>query len=629
MPVSSRTIIVLLLLPFMMGMAPPVLAVENSDANPAADAAMTTDPADLPLRRAPDVRLLLDLSAFGPDTHEDLPAALSLLFKAVPDDALAGIWTWGTEAHELLAHGPVDLSWKRAAELAVRSLARSPRGSDISEQSAVGLAEALLDASWDVDESSNRQRHIVIVTDAAAANPDVPGGASISPAIADSLVAGLSAADIRVHLIRTTDQAGDQGLLALAERTGGLLMGVAGAGSGSTLGSAFEQLTGFTSQPPSIPVDAGSFLVEPGLREVTLRVEGDDPRLVLVDPHGKTYSRAKPGDRVSWHDARGFDVITIKRPAAGRWKFGEAGNYSVFAWGDLVLRVEPIPATLFPGNLNAIDFMLFQGGEPVDDAYFADVASASARLVGEGEAIPVHVSRKSGGLYRVEMVNEAKLGDYVLEVRVDGPTFARRSAIPFRIDHPVKVHVAQRGKDVVAWVRLLDPAIDSRTLKVAAGYRMPPNPRTLVPAKAMPGGFWQLTVPKAIDAVEVSWSVFGRYRNQKKFELHTETLRVEVPVEAETVFGFDAAGRVIEDRDPDELLLPKEPDPEGERAKDAAASGPAEPVLPLWMVIVVALVNLGITGGGAWFVMRKRPDPELQAWLDSRAAEPVPETAPA
>lgn len=633
MPVPFRRTVVLLLLPALVGTGLPAFAAESTPDGPLPEEMMTTDPADLPLRRVPDVRLLLDLTALGPEMREILPAALSLMFKALPDGARAGVWVWATQAQELVEYGPVDVSWKSTAELSIRSLARSTGGSMGSDLTGTGLTAALHTASWDADGTSSRQRHIVIVSGDRTHDEAKPGSGALQPSIADRLAMEFIAGKIRVHIIRMPAAAEDAGLRVLADRTGGFYLA---ADSVEALGSAFERLSGFTSQPSSIPVESGSFLVESGLREVTLKVDGDDPALLLVDPHGNTYPRAKPGARIRWHDARGFDLITIKRPVAGRWKLSDSGqgkSLRVFAWGDLVLRVEDIPATLFPGNLNAIDFMLFEGDEPVDDAHFASVASASARLVGDGEDLPLHVSRTSGGFYRVEMINEVDLGDYLLEVRVDGPTFSRKTVVPFRLDHPVKVNVAQRAKDVVAWVQLLDTAIDFETLKVSAQYRIPPNPRTLVPAKAMPGGVWQLTVPKAIDAVEVSWSVTGHYRNQKKFELHTETLRVEVPMTTERVFGFDAAGRVVEDRDPGPLLSKKETAPapdEGENATaHASSAGPVEPELPLWMVIAVALINLGLAVGGVLLVLRKRPDPEPQISSDSPVAEPAPEPAAA
>ena len=488
----------------------------------------------IPEVRRADVRLLLDSSSQAGrlDPENSRAEVAALLINALPSTSRAGIWAYGEQGTEVIGHGSTDVIWKRDALLATRSLA--------AEGNQRGFVEALQDASWDVAETSKFDRHLIIVSAGAAASAaESNSGQSI---LIENFADEFATNNMSVRVVVLPGGTMDPLIRLLAVRTGGMLVE---AESIQALSGFFNRLTQDTSRPPTIPVDECGFTVEPGLREISVRIDGDDPRLVLVDPDGRSHTRPKPGDRMSWHDARGFDVITIKRPRPGRWEIRGGEDASIIAWGDLALRIEKVPAKLYPGNTNPINFMLFDGDRAIGDPHFQDIAKASARLVGDGEHIPLHVGAHKGGVYQVEMVRGAPVGDYVIEVRIEGPTFARKAAIPFELIHPVKVHVAQRGKDVVAWLEVIDSSLDYESLKVAAQYRMPPNPRTLVPAQKMPGGFWQLTVPKAVDDVENAWSIFGRYQNQKKFELHTEPRRVAVPLEAEVVFGFDAQGEAI------------------------------------------------------------------------------------
>jgi hypothetical protein len=567
-----------------------------------------------PPTRRPDLRLLLDSSgeALRLDPENTRAVAVTMMVRALPEGSMGGIWTYATHSDELVAHGRVDEAWKRSAQIGVAALP--------SEGGQEGFTDALQSATWDFGDASGRERHIVIISAG-----DVPAGESDEASAAASLFLGnfaeqLSASGMRTHVIVLPGGKASSHLRQLAVQTGGMFLE---AVSTEDLGALFGRVVDFTSLPPAIPVDDGGFTVDAGVRELSLRIAGDDPKRVLVDPDGKVHSRPKPGSRVRWHDARGFDLITIKRPRPGRWELRGGQDATLFAWGDLALRVERVPAVLFPGTMNTVDFMLFDGDRPVDDPHFHDLATATARLVGEGEDLPLYVSSRGRGLYRVEMVNEARVGRYVLEVRVDGPTFARKATVPFELMHPIRVHVAQRGKDVVAWLELGDSSIDYGSLKVAAQYRMPPDPRTLVPARRMPGGLWQLTVPNVIDAVEIAWSVSGRYQNRKKFELHTEPQRVDVPLEAEVVTGFDATGHAVDDMDPARRLLPYA---SAERAQsEVVLSEPlpsSEPELPIWFVIMIAVVNISLAGGGAWFILRRAPNADLQAWLEARAASP-------
>ncbi len=586
----------------------------------------------------PDVRLLFEVSnaASTADPEQVRGEAASLLVKLLPDDGRGGVWVYGDHVSRLVDHGRTDIFWKRLAIVHTRSLE--------SQGDTVDLGAALAAAAWDADEDTRLQRHIIVVGSGRFSSGDTAADVSRRDQLLNTTASQFAAAGIHVHAV-VLPGASDSGVLRpLAERTGGLYLKVR---SITDLHKAFENLLNRTAAPPLLRVREGAFMVEPGLGEMTLWRSGDEPDLELIDPSGILHTRTLPGANVHWHDARGYDVVTIVEPEAGRWQFKGESSARVYAFGELALRVAEVPATLFPGYFNQVDFMLFAGAEAITDESFLGMTRADARLVGEAGSLPLFVERLPAGIFRIRLTDAISGGNWTLEVGLDGPTFSREVSIPFVLANPVEVSVLQDGKDLVAFAKFANASVDPRSLQATVQVRVDSGARQSFPGTPFPGGLWQIVVPDTVlqdsgSDVEIAFSFFGRYQNQSPFELHTEALKVVAPLAAEQTFRFDAKGRALEIKaatpggvDP-RASVPSSSvsgaesgaadahnTPANELAVARSADVPQESELPIWFVAAASVLNLLVAVGLGWFLSRPRIPLELQAWIDENTPQPA------
>lgn len=583
------------------------------------------------LSAIPDVRILFEVSNAmqSADPGQVRAEAASMLVRMLPDDGRGGIWVYGDHVSSLVDHGRTDVFWKRLATVQSREL--------VSQGETVDLGAALLTAAWDADEESNLQRHIIIIGSGRYQSGDAAADVTKRDQLLNDTANKFAAAGIHVHSV-VLPGVGDSGVLRpLAERTGGLYIKVRNV---AELGKAFETLLDRTAMPPLLSVKDGAFLVEPGLAEITMWRSGDEADLELVDPAGVLHTRASPGESVHWHDARGYDVVTIVDPEPGRWHFKGESSARVFAVGDLALKVAEVPATLFPGFANHIDFMLFAGAEAVTDPSFLSMTRADAELVGEGASLPLFVESLPDGVFRIRLTDEVDGGSWKLNISLTGPTFAREVSIPFVLANPVEVSVRQDGKNLVAFAEFADASVDYGSLKATVHVRKPPSVRQSFPATPFPGGLWQIVVPDSEGELEMALSFYGRYQNQTPFELHTEALQVVSPLAAEQFFRFDAKGRALKSRlpasttdvhetsdtpdlKPLEATASESPGGGEHAAVGTTVSSEPEPALPIWFVAAASVLNLLVAVGLGWFLSRRQLPKDLVNWLEERKPEPA------
>lgn len=584
--------------------------------------------------RVPDVRILIEVSdaAQAADPAQVRSGAASLLASLLPNDGRGGIWVYGDHVSRLVEHRRTDLFWKRLVTVHTRELG--------SQGEHVNLAAALIAAGWDADKDSKRQRHIIVVGSGRFQSDAVATDARQRDQLLNTMARNFAAVGIHVHLVVLPGTDDSPLLRSLAKQTGGLYIK---AGSTADLGRAFETLLDRTAAPPQLRVEGGSFTVEPGLMEMTMLRSGDEPDLELVDPSGILRTRASPGANVIWHDARGYDVMTVVEPQPGRWHFKSNSDTRVFALGDLALQVGTVPATMLPGYFNHVDFMLFSGPNAVTDESFLALTDTHAELIGETDSVALFVERVPGGVFRVRFGDAIAGGQWTLNIGLTGPTFARQVSIPFVLANPVEVIVRQGGKDLVVFAEFADGSVDYSSLTSTFQVRNAAGERHSLPATPFPGGLWQIVIPEA-DAkgeIEIALNFFGRYQNQKPFVLHTEAFEIQTPLKAEQVFRFDAKGKALEGRKPvlksaqhkstaavqTSSLEPNASGNPGGKASVAKGEGvdstPHEPQLPIWFVAAASLLNLLVAIGVGWFLSRKQIPKALQDWLDEQQPEPA------
>jgi uncharacterized protein (TIGR03503 family) len=111
--------------------------------------------------------------------------------------------------------------------------------------------------------------------------------------------------------------------------------------------------------------------------------EYGSPSVVLVMPDGsKIYSSSAPNG-VDWYDAPSYDMITISNPTPGPWQ--AVGNIlpesKIMVFSTLQLVVDPLPETVFAGEIIKHSAYLTNDGEPIEHRQFADVVALETKLI--------------------------------------------------------------------------------------------------------------------------------------------------------------------------------------------------------------------------------------------------------
>ncbi|NDV90020.1 TIGR03503 family protein [Alteromonas sp. 345S023] len=135
------------------------------------------------------------------------------------------------------------------------------------------------------------------------------------------------------------------------------------------LGDAYEN---------SIKLLQNRFRVDYNVKELTMvffREYGSSP-VVLVRPDGsKIFQGRHNEEKVEWHDDATYDMVRIKNPMPGPWQaVGQVLPESrLMVVSDLQLIAEPLPTTLFSGEILKSSAYLTNGNEAIDINLFSDV----------------------------------------------------------------------------------------------------------------------------------------------------------------------------------------------------------------------------------------------------------------
>lgn len=575
--------------------------------------------------RAADVRLVVDVSASM--THSDPEnirgEALGSLLRLLPDEGRAGVWIYADDVKKIVDHARSDALWKEKAAIRTREL--SPLGPHAN------LADAVAAATWDRHEADAGSVHVIVLSAGRlSVSDDAAANTAAEQRLLAELAVELASADYTVHTLALSATADVHVLEQLAALTGGYHGRPVPPGK---LPAGLLDLLGWAALPAELPVGAdGGFRVAPGTRSLTVWRPGArlDESVTLVDPNGRRLQRTTSRERVRWHVDAGYELITLRQPAPGTWRFeGPADALQVRAYGDLAVSYLDLPGTLFPGGLRSFEFALVSDGQEIHDPDFLDLVNVSARLVGSDGSTPLVVEPASSGRFRVNLLALREQGDYQLETRVWGPTFDQHLTLPLALRNPLTIEVRPRDDGFVVWSRVHAPELHHQSLHLAAMVKRPPAAARLLPMQRLPTGMWKLDVPGDRGMVEVTLDMRGRYLNDRPFELRTEPIRVVLPVAEVQQVNLDLGGQALL------VAPPAHQDAAAHGAADAAGARPARPPgalsagvagtvsrqdtaprLPVWLAVVVGALNLTM-GLSLWWLLRApRYSEERQQMLE-------------
>lgn len=391
-----------------------------------------------PEAAATDVRILIDISGSMRDTDPQnrRTPAINLLIDAIPDDATAGIWSFGRYVNLLMPHDPVTADWRAQARARVNELRA------IAQRTNLGAA--LDDAAYDFGFSTySPPTDVILITDGQvdiAPNTDV--NRVERDRILDTVIPRFTAAGARIHTLALGDAA-DAGLLEqMARQTGGVFAEVR---QPAEMQSFIVQVLNSVRPGNELPFDGREFTVDDQVTELTALVMHDDGLVQLRQPDGTLNSVSTPGQQ-RWQAGQGYTLVTIGNPQAGRWEvLGDINDdsriqvvsdinlYWTHPAGSVVLRDQPLVLEL--GVADA-------AGDVVPDALI-DVMMPELRINGSR----IDGLRWDGRQLKAQVPNGYGSADIELEVTLDGGTFQRqiRKTIVNRPALLSELLVAERG----------------------------------------------------------------------------------------------------------------------------------------------------------------------------------------
>lgn len=593
------------------------LLISAASALAAPATALTATSDDAPA----DVRFIVDVSASmgTSDPQNRRGQALSALLRLLPDDGYGGIWTFGKYVNMLVKYSRTNDLWQ---EVAVAHAA---------ELNAIGiranLVEAIDQASWDRSRELDRPRHLVLLTDGRVDISDAESeNAAEESRLLQTLMPQLIAGGFRVHTLALSARADLPLLKQLSLSTGGYHALITDP---AALTDVFVRVFDVINRGANLPLTADStFQVDPGVSELTLLHVGDPwaGSLTLVGPENQTLNRTSPRTEVLWHIDEDYEVITLEKPAVGRWRLQGAlpDDLRLFSYSDLQPRLVDLPATIFPGELHTFELLLESAGETVRDEEFLALLDVAAELHGPDGRETLLVERGEAGRYQVHLLGLRKQADYELRVSVSGKTFDRVKNVPFSVRNPLVIEMHPRPDGLVMWTEVIAPGLDHRSLRVAAKVKHPPAPAKLVPVERMPGGLWKLAVEQPKGVVEIELNIAGNYMNEIDFSIRSEPVRVTLPMTGPKFVHLDMRGRPILSDQPGSAgpkpglalaadsgsgprttpgqTTPPPPLVRPAASDDVALEG-AGPLIPWWFAGVLGGLNL-LLGFSLWWLVK-------------------------
>lgn len=536
---------------------------------------------------APDVRVLIDTSgSMRLNDPANLRApALRLLTELLPSGATAGVWTFDTDAIQLVAPSTVDKAWKTGARAAAAKV--NSRGLFTNIEAALTAATA----AWTEPNVAKGSRQVILLTDGMVDVGKDPADNMASRArILNEALPRLKTLGATINTIALSEHADRTLLEALANATDGWS---AQAHDAAALQRIFLHMFEQAAPPTGVPLQGNHFSIDTSVKELTLLVfsKAGAPPLQITRPDKGAFIRETAGHDVDWQHEEGYDLVTISQPAVGDWSFNAAADPDNRALivTDLELALDPLPTNVVPGEPLTVAARLTNKGTPIQNVDFlklvkSDLATSSSQGAGNVSTLSLDsTSTAFGGAADTALPP----GDYQLLVRADGGTFQREQRRQIKINGPPFTFTAEtaRGGDgrvihltVTADANAIDPTSFSGLLELT----MPGKPPQVI---EMPG------LEDNEITLELGAEFAGDYRLQP------------------WIFAATHAGRAVKLK-PAPLLVSYRT---GRKVTKLAAAGPTVSKPPAsinWgqagLIVGVSNLSLGSVLGGLWYALRRR-----------------------
>lgn len=561
-----------------------------------------------------DTRILIDVSGSMKknDPSNLRRPALRLLVGLLPEDARAGVWTFGQYINMQVPLGKVDKAWKIRARQGAGKIHSRGLFTNIEDVIKKSIDD------WQ-GETSKYRRHLILLTDGMVdISTNAEENAASRARILDQILPQLKAYGAKVHTIALSERADHELMKTLSEETGGWYEQVNDA---AQLQRIFLKLFEKVGRPDSVPLRDNRFTIDASISETTLLIfHGDATQLTRVtSPSGSSFGAIDAPANVNWHRDEGYDLLTISQPEVGEWQIQAAADPDnrVMVVTDLKLHSTELPSKLALGERIPLSVHFTEQGRKITERAFLDVVNIQVEQsdgVEPGEPQPLLDNGQQGdqkagdGSYTMLVGDRQKPGRVELLLDVEGKTFKREQHQSFAVvpSYALEIVGNSGNEQSAAQVRvlpdleLLDPASIAITGAMSSGSSTS-QPVLLLPMAE--GAGWEAFIERKslVGTWKLALHLSARTRSGNQLEIDLDPLTIE--------------GQVDPVVSPEPVLQAQKKTVEGEGA-------PATE--PDW-VMLLALFGAGnllllLMAVGAFWLLKRRGNKEQIQLLDDEDA---------
>lgn len=379
----------------------------------------------------PELHVLIDVSGSMKKTDpENLRApALRLLSDLLPEQSRIRVDLFGNRIAPVLPASRATPETKAAMRKAAGKIRSDEPFTDIP------AALKAVDEGW----SENTQRNIILLSDGKVdISPHEGFNERATRRLQEEVIPALAAANIQVHTVALSDDADQEILAQIADRTGGLALS---ARSNADLQRVFLSLFEATAPRTGVPLVDNRFRVDDSISELTLvvfRGKNDEPTRIRL-PGGSEIDARQAAILKDWRwdDSAGRDLITISNPPAGSWRIlaAEDPDNRALVITDLNLAMPNLPSRVYPGEILESGLQLTNRGEPIVEPRLTDDIDAGLSVIAPDDQAQQTIKLNDigaepdvlggDGRYDFHLVLTETPGIYTLVGRAEGPTFER------------------------------------------------------------------------------------------------------------------------------------------------------------------------------------------------------------
>jgi hypothetical protein len=270
------------------------------------------------------------------------------------------------------------------------------------------------------EKKTGREQIIVLMSDGLMDTGDPQKDKALTEKLGTDLTKMLIDRGVKVYAIAFTGDSDSDLLEKVSKHTGGFFnLAVTDKDFHVVFASIFESL----KSPDMLPISDNGFLTDRSVEEVTIVATKGSPdtTIQLASPGGDKYSFNNKPPGIEWFASNTFEMMTIKRPAEGRWEifFSAGKNNKAYIMTNLTLRTDFNNTYPLFGETLDINAWLEKEGSPVSAKEILDKIELYFELSRpDGETVRLKPLNKGDGIFskKIELYTP---GNYTLRLVAD------------------------------------------------------------------------------------------------------------------------------------------------------------------------------------------------------------------